>query len=347
MAPNPAAAQTEPEAGGHGAPRVAVPAPKDERYAHLAWPKVAEAPDGTLALAYVAARKHANGDGCPAVSISMDGGRSFSPPEILREFDGTKDYQHCGNLALGLAPDGAVVLLAMAFTDNKRNSIFGWRSTDSGRSWESVDTSSLGSSRTGSVFGHVFAVQGGRLAVCGHYRRPKGTGIWIAYSRDDGKTWGPPRTIAQKEYYEPCFIHTAGRLIGLVRENRAKAYHQFVSDDLGETWQEAERAVAGAAACHPSPCIAADPNDPSRIYCLQSQRTKRGEIYLWSSDAKELAWQKHGLVVSFEGCQDYTYPWMTHLRDDEWFVVFYAGKTSGANSIYCLSLRTPGLVETQ
>jgi len=184
MVSSPAAAQAEPKAGDYGTPRIVVPAPESERFAHLAWPKVVRARDGTLVLAHAAARKHANGDGCPAVSVSTDEGETFSAPEILREFDGTRDYQHCGNLALGLAPDGAVMLLAMAFTGNERNSIFGWRSVDSGRTWESVDTSCLGSNRTGSVFGHVFAVEGRGLAVCGHYRRPKGAGIWIAYSQD-------------------------------------------------------------------------------------------------------------------------------------------------------------------
>ena len=326
-----------PKAGDYGAPRVVVPAPRDPRYAHLAWPKIVKAPDGTLVLAYIAARKH-GGEGCPSVSISTDAGDTFTAPRTLMEFGRGAKYHHSGNLALGVAPDGAVVLLTMAFSGDKCNSIFGWRSQDFGRTWEPVDTSALADNKTGSVFGHVFAVPGKGLAVAGHYRLPKGSGIWLAYSSDHGRTWGPPQTVTEDEFFEPCFVFAAGRLIGLVRENKARAYHQFVSDDLGRTWRFSSRAVAGAAAGHPSPFLAVDPTGPSRLYCLQSQRTKRGEMVLWSADAKQLAWQKHGLVASCPGCQDYSYPWMTHLEGDKWFVVFYAGKRDGANSIYGMAL---------
>ncbi len=330
---------TEPRGGDYDTPRVVVPAPKDERYAHLSWPKIVKAKDGSLLLAYIAGRKHVNGDGCPAVSISKNGGKTFSDPRILMNFDSTQKYQHCANLALGVAGDGAIVLLAMAFTDNDRNNIYGWHSSDSGQTWQQVNTSSLGESKTGSVFGHVFIVPGKGLAVCGHYRKPRGNGIWIAYSQDSGKTWGPPTTITDRVLYEPTFICTRDRLIGLIRENQVHAYQQYVSDDYGKTWQEPTQVLQGdATAVHPSPFLIADPEDPSRLYALQSQRTKRGEVFLWTTDANTLEWKRMGLLVSFPGCQDYSYPWMVHLQGHEWFVVFYAGRTLGANSIYGMKL---------
>ena len=335
----PATSRAEPEAGDYGEPRVVVPAPENERYAHLAWPKIVKTADGTLVLAYVAARRHVDGGGCPAFSISTDDGRTFGAPEILKEFGPGKEFAHSGNVALGLAGDGAVVLMAMAFSGDESNGIFGWRSTDSGRSWRKVDTSSLGDNQTGSVFGHVLDVPGKGLAVWGHFRQPKGSGIWCAWSHDDGRTWGPPQTVTEAKFFEPCFVHAGGRLVGLVRENRAQAYHQFLSNDLGETWQMRERAVAGEKAVYPSPFVVVDPTSPSTLYCLQSQRTKTGQVYLWSADSKRLDWRRQGLVVSFPDCEDYSYPWMTHLKGDEWFVVFYAGERDGANSIYGMKLR--------
>jgi hypothetical protein len=160
-----------------GQSRVIVEAPKDPRYQHLAWPKVVTANNGNLVTAYIAARKHVNGDGCPAVSVSRDGGKTFSKPRILKKFDRSERHQHGANLALGKAPDGALILMVMAFTDDLRNSIYGWRSTDHGTTWSRTDTSALGENRTGSVFGHVFPVPGKGLAVCGHYRKPKGYGL--------------------------------------------------------------------------------------------------------------------------------------------------------------------------
>ena len=333
-------AQAEPAAGDFGQPRVIVP-PADDRLPHLAWPKIVKAPDGTLVLGYVAGRTHTAG-GCPAVSISTDGGRTFTKPHILAEFDDTKEYRHCGNLALGVAKDGAIVLLAMAFTKEVRNTIYGWRSMDSGKSWQPVDASELGPNKTGSVYGGVFDVPGRGLAVCGHYRDPVGTGLWISFSSEDGKTWQKPETITTEKLVEPCFISVGnGRLIGLARSDGARGYLQFVSTDNGVTWREPTLVLSGEKAVHPSPFLASSPSEPGRLLALQSQRTGRGEIYLWSASSADLSWRRIGLLASFKGCEDYSYPWMVHLRDNTWFAVFYAGKTNGPNSIYGMEVEIP------
>jgi len=327
-----------PGGGDYGRPRVVIPAPDDERHAHLGWPKIARAGDGALVAAFIAAREHTVA-GCPAVAVSRDEGLTFTAPRVLRQLDATQEYTPSGNVALGPAQDGAPVLLAMAMKGDERNTILGWRSADSGVTWEPVDTAKLGGSATGSVYGGVFAVPGRGLAVCGHYRRPRGRGVWIAFSEDDGRSWGPPCTIADdRPLVEPALICVGERLIGLVRENAAHAYRQFVSDDAGASWQEPRLVMKGPEATHPSPFLAADPARPSRLYALQSQRTARGEVYLWSADAGTLDWRRQGLVATFEGIEDYSYPWMTHLRGNEWFVVFYAGKRRGSNSIYGMTI---------
>ncbi|MGI5816817.1 MAG: exo-alpha-sialidase [Armatimonadota bacterium] len=267
------------------------------------------------------------------------GGATFSAPRVLRQFDATQEYTHSGNVALGPAGDGALVLLAMAMKGDERNTIFGWRSADSGLTWEPVNTAKLGDSATGSVYGSVFAVPGRGLAVCGHYRRPRGQGVWIAFSEDDGRGWGEAVTIAaDRRLVEPAFVCVGERLIGLVRENATHAYREFVSEDAGTTWRESRLVMRGPEAVHPSPFVAADPTCPSRLYALQSQRTERGEVYLWSADAGALDWRRRGLVAAFEGIEDYSYPWMTHLRGEEWFVVFYAGKRRGSNSIHGMTM---------
>ncbi len=327
-----------------GDPRIAVAAPEDARFAHLSWPKVVTAPDGTLVLAYISGREHVNGDGCPAVSVSHDGGKTFSEPQILREFDKDKKYQHGANLAMGVTEDGAIVLMAMAFTNDERNSIFGWRSEDSGKSWTPVDTSPLAESKTGSVFGHVFEVPGKGLAATGHFRKPKGVGIWVSYSTDHGKTWGDPQTITNEAYFEPTFIFAGKKLIGLIRENKAHAYHQWVSDDLGRTWQVKKSALQGdPSAVHPSPFLIEDPEHPGQLYALQTQRGKNNQIHLWkaSADASEPEWKHVTKVVEAPADQDFGYPWMTSLGDGKWFLTYYAGEKVGPNSIWGMQLSLP------
>ena len=325
-----------------GQPRVIVPAPKEPRYQHLAWPKVVTTDNGTIVTAYIAARKHVNGDGCPAVSVSRDGGKTFTRPDILKHFDRSMPYQHGANLALGKAEDSALVLMVMAFTDNLRNNIYGWRSTDNGTTWKPTDTSALGPNKTGSVFGHVFPVPAQGLAVCGHYRQPQGNGIWIAYSQDHGKSWGSPNTITTNRFFEPTFVHSSGRLIGLVRENAAHAYHQYISADLGMKWRFKSQALQGdPKANHPSPFMVVDPANPQRLLALQTERNEDRQIHLWQADAETLHWRHLGRVVSQPDAEDFGYPWMTHLQRNEWFLVYYGGEKNGPNSIHGMKLTIP------
>jgi len=323
--------------------RVIVPAPVDTKLQHLAWPKVVKAQNGTLILAYSAGVGHNQGGSGLAVSLSQDHGKTFSPPHVLRYFpDDDPRFRDCGNMALGVAGDGGIVLLAMAFDGDQRNTILGWRSNDQGTSWTQTDTSTLSDNQTGSVFGHVLQVPGNRLAVCGHYRQPTGDGIWISYSDDHGVTWRAPQTITSEKYFEPAFTFAQQRLVGLVRENAAHAYHEFVSDDSGQTWTFHKNVIQGdQRAVHPSPFIVADPQNEGRLFALQTERTKDREIFLWSADIENLEWKRLRKLVSCPEAEDFGYPWMTHLKGGTWFVVFYAGEKSGPNSIHGMRLTIP------
>ncbi|WP_145262161.1 sialidase family protein [Planctomycetes bacterium Pan216] len=326
-------------------PKVVVPAPDDDAVRHLSWPKIVRADDGTLVVAYSAGVGHNRGASGLAVSRSTDQGRTFSAPELLCYYPDDDDrYRDLGNVALGVGEDGALILLAMAYHGEKANTILGWRSLDNGRTWQRVDTSALAENKTGSVFGHVFPIPGKGMAVCGHYRQPKGDGLWIATSSDNGKTWGPPETITDAKYFEPVFIESGGKLLGLARENKAHAYHQFVSSDHGRSWAFTERALRGdARAVHPSPFVVADPVNPRRLLALVSERAPVQRVSLWEADRDELRWRRVGLIVEEEGEWDWAYPWMTHLGGNEWFLVYYKGSKQAA-SIHGARIAVPDQV---
>jgi hypothetical protein len=325
--------------------RVVVSSPDDKALRHLSWPKIARADNGTLVLAYSAGTGHNKGASGLAVSTSEDDGRTFSAPELLCYYPRDNEhYRDVGNLALGMGDEGAVILLAMAYSADKANTILGWRSLDNGKTWSRTDTSAIGTNKTGSVFGHVFAVPEKGMAVCGHYRKPRGDGIWISYSNDNGKSWGPPRTITDKRFFEPTFVFSEGKLVGLVRENEACAYHQFVSRDLGENWRFTERAIQGNdKAVHPSPFLTVDPENPQRLYALVSERAPVHRISLWEAHLDTLQWRRVGLVV--EGGGDWTYPWMTHLSGNKWYFVYYQGGKDSA-SIYGARITIPDSVQS-
>lgn len=330
----------------------AVESPKDERIRHLSWPKIVTTGNDTLVLAYSAGVGHNAGGSGPAVSISNDSGRTFTSPQLLRYFPADDDrYRDCGNLAMGLADDGAVVLLAMAYRGDEANTIIGWRSTDDGRTWKPIDTTKLADNQTGSVYGHVLQVPGKGLVVFGHYRKPgsPSSGIWMSTSADDGRTWGEPQTVTNQAYFEPAVTFAGGKLIGLFRlPDKAGRYDLAVSDDLGESWQVRPSGIEipeGLPGYQPSPFVTVSDADPTRLYALQSIRGRdgdtRGRVYLWTADTETLDWKQDRAVVSIpadaERLSDWSYPWMTPLGEGKWILAFYAGASRGPNSIYTVT----------
>ncbi|MDY0169046.1 MAG: sialidase family protein [Thermoguttaceae bacterium] len=351
-----AGADPAPIGGDYGEPRLLVPAPDNRATQHLSWPKIVATGDDTLVLAYSAGIGHNIGGSGTAVSRSTDGGASFSPPNLLAYFpDDDKRYRDCGNMSLGLADDGAVVLLAMAYAGNVQNTILGWRSTDSGQTWEKVDTSALAENTTGSVYGNILQVPGMGLVTFGHYRQPSkpSTGIWLSVSTDQGRTWSPPRVVTEAPYYEPAFAFTEGRFVGLLRlasGGDARRYDEAVSDDLGKTWRIRPSALAiskGLPGRQPSPFITASPTEPSKLYAIQSIRGDsegtRGRAYLWTADVKQLQWQRKGRLAAIpagaDNLSDWSYPWMTPLGEGKWMLVFYAGNSRRSSSIYGMAIK--------
>jgi hypothetical protein len=339
---------------------VALPAPSDPRFAHLSWNKVVRTPSGTTILACVAGTFHGNhGGGCPVVARSTDGGATFSDPEILREFGPGLDYTCCGNLALGMAEDGAIVLLAMAYTGNEANHLFGWRSEDDGLTWTPTDTGKLGPNRTGSVFGNVIPVQGEGLAVFGHYRAgssPLTEGIWMATSPDQGRSWNEARLIADVPAAEPVVIASRGKLIGFFRSTKKAVFEapsaegrQYVgvSTDQGRTWETTPSSLdAGdpAVAKLAAPCAVEDPEHLGELLVLTTERAKaKGQssrIWLWRGNADRLEWKRDRVLLEFppggpeNPNTDLGYPWLLHEQGNRWSMYFYHGQSKGPASIW-------------
>jgi hypothetical protein len=347
-------------AGDFGEPRIIVAAPENPRFAHLSWPKVVQARDGTLIVAYVAGRFHGtHGEGCPAVSLSTDGGKTFTPPKILKEYSAGDAYTSGGNVALGVAPDGSVALLSMAFKGDEANTIDGWRSTDAGKTWHASDVARLAENKTGSVYGHVFTLPEKKLAVVGHFRRGSTTrtaGLWISYSTDFGQSWGDPHTITANGLVEPAFVFASDRIVGWARPNSTPAwYSQITSDDMGKTWKVESKVLEASPAKgvqYPSPGLFVDPHDSTRLLALVSQRFSAdagnglyGRIDLYSAHGKDLQWKKLGTLAQFPRTLkergDLTYGWMTPTTGNKWYAVFYCGKHKGESDIYGWEFEMP------
>lgn len=333
--------------------RLAVAAPADPASAHLAWPKVIRTQSGAVVIAVCAGQGHNTGSSGPAVARSTDGGQTFGPLQVLMRFPADDPrYLDCGNIALGQAEDGALLLLAMAFNKDVGNNIYGWRSTDEGVTWTRADTSGLGPDKTGSVFGSILPLTGQGLAVFGHYRpgaKPHTQGLWMSLSKDQGRTWGEARRIAEPHAVEPVVIQSAGRLIGFFRgdsKNLGGRQYVGVSDDQGATWKT-ELSVLDAEdntqARLAAPFAVENPNKAGEIFVLTTERAvpghTPGRIWLWTGDAQKLAWKRAHVLLEIPRIEDdkntdFGYPWLLHAGGNRWQMYYYHGNSRSACPIW-------------
>lgn len=330
--------------------RVAVEPPANPRFEHLAWPKAVRTSDGTIVLGYLAGTHHGS-ESCPAVSLSTDGGKTFSAPNVLREFGPGKDYGNSGNMALGLAHDGSVLLLAHGHSATTSH-IFGWRSRDQGRTWQPVDTSALGPNKTGSSTGSIVALPGRKLMVVGHYRAgstPYTTGIWQSVSDDDGQTWGEPAMVNNLNAGEPVLVRHGDRLLVFIRGRGPAAARQFVSvsDDWGRTWRTdllnlapVARHTTGLA--HPFALV--NPHQPAEILAVTFERPAPGSAQLWRADAKSLAFKHDRTLVELPKVDgdthtDFGYAWLLPVEGRRALMFYYHGLARGPSPIWVVETR--------
>lgn len=331
--------------------RVAVGPLDNERFRHLAWPKAVRTAEGTIVLGYQIGTHHGDGS-CPAVSISTDEGKTFSKPHILREFGPGTEYTNSGNMAIGLAHDGAVIILSHGHRGNVTNHIFGWRSTDSGRTWQEVDTSALGPNKTGSATGTIVRLPGKRLIAVGHYRsgsQPHVLGIWQSISEDDGLTWGEPRQISNVNAGEPVVVLHGDRLMVFIRGRGPAAVHQYiaVSDDFGRTWRT-ELSNISVQSPHSTlithPFAMVDPRNPDRLLAATFERPLPASAELWTADPKTLKFTHERRLLTLPKIEggpntDFGYPWLVPLEGGRWLLFYYHGQGRGPNSIWVADVK--------
>ena len=335
-----------------GEPQVVVAPIDDDRFAHLAWPKVTRTSQETIVLAFSAGRFHgAHGEGCPAIAVSTDDGQTFSDPLIVTEFSPSDTYTHCGNLALGVTSDNTLILFAMACRGDEANSIFGWVSIDQGASWQEANVANLAAGRTGSVYGSIFKVEGRGYAVAGHYREgsyPDTQGVWLSLS-DDGLHWKAPEKITDRHLVEPAFISVGEDIIGLARPNTDR-YEQIVANRRRMDWRVAVSSITASAPNTRLPCPTLF-HVGDRLVSLVTERTQPGNVpgrvICWSSNLEGTSWTRGATIIEFSNDaenNDFGYPWMVPLDDDRWWCTFYHGKNHGPSSIYGLTLTSNDLL---
>ncbi|SHK09445.1 BNR repeat-like domain-containing protein [Tangfeifania diversioriginum] len=331
-----------------GTVRIAVHGSDNEELSHLAWPKALIAPDGTIVLAYLAGSFHgSHGKNSPAISLSNDNGKTFSSPQILKDFSLEEEYTASGNLAMGIAHDGAIILLAMGYRGNEANHIFGWRSEDNGKTWSEVDTSNLGPNKTGSVCGTIIQLPGKRLMAMGHYRKPSipyEIGIWQSISFDNGQTWEVPQMVTNINGGEPVLVRADDRLLVFIRGRGPASTRQYiaVSDNFGQTWHtELSDIIAQnnhtQSFAHPFAMV--NPKNKEELIALTVERPVPGSIWLWRGNPKDLNFALDRQLMEIpkidnEKKIDYGYTWLLNIEKNHYLMFYYHGLNRNNSSIW-------------
>ncbi len=209
-----------------------------------------------LLLMYRCGAAHMGLGGRLSAGRSLDGGLTWSAPATVA--DSERDDR---NPALGLAPDGTLVLAY--HWQGSYDAEGAWKpemgkvdtrvvfSADGGRSWTDDELINYTPINGASPFGKIFNSDGilhmliyGGSPVCepgeGTVRvGPASTPTYILRSTDNGRSWGDPTLVALGLNESDVAIFPDGRWLFVARsEDRAEqALHACVSEDGGYTWR--------------------------------------------------------------------------------------------------------------
>ena len=210
------------------------------------------------------------------------------------------------------------------------DSLYMIRSSDNGHTWGAPQSFGIEPmtfwSHTGKT-GIVELPDGTWLAPFhGHPASdPKGR-IYIARSRDLGKTWGEPSTVAYDPdgrvgFGEPPLLRLkSGRLLTMIRTNGADGFmYQACSDDDGWTWQGLKRSPIWG---HPCNLIELR---SGRILCTYGYRREPYGVRACFSDDQGETWDiGREMVLRDDGLHmDLGYPASIERKDGSILSTYY------------------------
>jgi hypothetical protein len=232
------------------------------------WPVIQKLPGGRLGVVTRDADFHSGQQGRLVFVDSRDGGESWSRSTVI-----SADGPDNRNSTFGVAADGTLLVTfikADMYVDGRwdrekgrggRTGIHVARSADGGASWSRAEPLVgqgnerwRGAAAQGPDAPQVYCSPYGKMV-----RLPDGTMLMgygilqyggsrakaaiVLRSRDTGRTWVDPVTIAEG-FTEPALFHLGdGRMIAMLRR-QAGSLHQCDSADSGYTWSEPHAVTA-------------------------------------------------------------------------------------------------------
>jgi len=150
--------------------------------------------------------------------------------------------------------------------------------------------------------------------------------VYLARSRDQGRTWGEPATVAydpdqRTAFHEPPLLRlSSGRLVTVIRTDGADGYmYQAFSTDDGWIWQGLKRTPIWG---HPCNLIELR---SGRVLCTYGYRREPFGVRAVFSENQGEAWDmEHEVVIRDDGVHvDLGYPSSIQLNDGRILSTYY------------------------
>ena len=218
------------------------------------FPVLALSSDGVAVAALRGGAGHIGREGRMEIVRSLDGGFTWTPPNLLA--DSVDDDR---NPAFGLSSQGTLILLyhrqhnydadgnylgGVRISDRKPVALMATRSFDSGLTWEEPYPLSIDSLTTGSPYGKIVSLDDGTLlapiynsqAWADEQSDQRFDTSYLVRSQDDGVTWGGVSQIAPHMNETALIVLPEGGLLAVLRDDNAQGLHSARSLDGGLTW---------------------------------------------------------------------------------------------------------------
>ena len=220
------------------------------------FPVLALSSDGVVVAVLRGGAGHIGREGRMEIVRSLDGGRAWTPPDLLAD---SEDDDR--NPAFGLSSQGTLILLyhrqhnydaegnyqgGVRVEDRKPVALMATRSFDSGLTWEEPYPLSIDALPTGSPYGKIATLADGTLlapiynsqAWADEKSGQKFDSSYLVRSHDDGLTWGEVSLIAHHKNETALIALPDGDLLAVLRDDDAQGLHSTRSQDGGLTWSD-------------------------------------------------------------------------------------------------------------